>query len=170
MGSLCRRKQWQAPLYWIRKDNEWFYFTLSGLRKVNPDEPVCHISFYEADAFASWYGARLTTEFEWETAAENIPVEGNFLENGFYHPLSHARNDELNQMYGDLWEWTRSSYSPYPGYKPLPGVLGEYNGKFMSNQYVLRGGSCVTPKTHMRKDIQKFLSTFGTLAVYWGLD
>lgn len=153
---ILQRELWEAPLYWLKKENEWYSFTLHGLQKVNPDEPVCHISFYEANAFASWYGARLATEFEWELAAGDISPVGNFLENGFYHPLSHSGGDGLYQLYGDVWEWTRSSYSPYPGYKPLPGALGEYNGKFMSGQYVLKGGSCVTPKSHIRKTYRNF--------------
>ena len=141
------------------KDVEWWNFTLSGFRKVNPDEPVCHISFYEADAFAHWAGARLPTEAEWETASSDIKIEGNFVENKNFHPAAIINSNgekSLRQMFGDVWEWTRSSYSPYPGYKTLPGALGEYNGKFMSSQIVLRGGSCATSETHIRKTYRNF--------------
>ena len=148
---------WQAPLYWEKVDNEWWNFTLSGYRKVNPAEPVCHVSFYEAEAFARWAGARLATEAEWELAAGDLKYEGNFVENENYHPvpLSNKKNG-LNQMYGDVWEWTRSDYSPYPGYIIPPGAIGEYNGKFMSGQIVLRGGSCATPVSHIRNTYRNF--------------
>ena len=148
---------WEAPLYWKKIDGEWWNFKLTGFKKVNPDEPVCHISFYEADAFARWTGARLPTEAEWEVAALNLNIKGNFVENRNFHPVPvEKENNELKQMYGDVWEWTRSSYSPYPGYKTLPGALGEYNGKFMSGQMVLRGGSCATSQTHIRRSYRNF--------------
>jgi len=144
-------------LYWEKKDGEWWNFTLNGIRKVNPAEPVTHISYYEADAFASWRNLRLPTEAEWEVASGNLPYKGNFVETYNFHPVPLENSDNnLNQMYGDVWEWTRSSYSPYPGYKTLPGALGEYNGKFMSNQMVLRGGSCATSQTHIRKTYRNF--------------
>ena len=148
---------WKAPLYWVQKEGEWYNFTLSGLRKVDPNEPVTHVSYYEADAFARWAGARLATEGEWETAAGEKPYNGNFVEQGNFHPRPLQEEGEgIKQLYGDVWEWTKSSYDAYPGYKPLPGALGEYNGKFMSSQYVLRGGSCATSQTHIRKTYRNF--------------
>jgi ergothioneine biosynthesis protein EgtB len=126
---------------------------------VEPNTPACHLSFYEADAYARWAGARLPTEAEWEIAAEFSPPEGNFLESGALHPLA-LREDpppgSLAQAFGDVWEWTRSDYSPYPGFRPAPGAVGEYNGKFMCNQYVLRGGSCATPASHIRPTYRNF--------------
>lgn len=151
--------KWKAPLYWEKRDGCWWYFTLSGMRELDLDEPVCHISHYEADAYARWAGARLPTESEWEVAASNLSAEGNFVENGNYHPVALSkenRNGELMQMFGDVWEWTGSPYTPYPGFKTLPGALGEYNGKFMANQMVLRGGSCATSKSHIRKTYRNF--------------
>jgi ergothioneine biosynthesis protein EgtB len=148
---------WRAPLYWEIKDGKWWNFTLNGFRQVNPDEPVCHICQYEADAFAQWRGCRLPSEAEWEVAARNLPYTGNLVENENHHTIPVERNvDGLRQMYGDVWEWTQSAYLPYPGYKPLPGALGEYNGKFMSNQIVLRGGSCATSQTHIRNTYRNF--------------
>lgn len=157
--AAVNKKEWNSPLYWVRKDNEWHNYTLGGLRKVNPHEPVTHVSYYEADAFARWAGARLPGEDEWEVAAGSRPIDGNFVEKKEYHPrpLQKDRNGlKLKQMYGDVWEWTKSAYEPYPGYKPLPGALGEYNGKFMVNQYVLRGGSCATSESHIRKTYRNF--------------
>ena len=157
-GWTCvRSEEWKAPLYWFVRDGEWWNYTLSGARKVNLHEPVTHVSYFEADAFARWKGVRLPTEQEWEHASKDLPVEGNFVEKQSFHtsPLKEGTSG-LKQMYGDVWEWTSSSYAPYPGYKPLPGALGEYNGKFMSNQYVLRGGSCATSQTHIRNTYRNF--------------
>jgi ergothioneine biosynthesis protein EgtB len=166
-----QQEDWEAPLYWEKHAGRWFYMTLSGFREVDMTEPVCHVSYYEADAFARWAGARLPTEAEWELAAKDLPIDGNFVEDGFYHPLPLNIRAEsvqgagsaqgtiptvLNQMYGDAWEWTQSPYSPYPGYKPAPGAIGEYNGKFMCNQFVLRGGSCATSQTHIRATYRNF--------------
>ena len=152
--------KWKAPLYWEEQDGQWHSFTLSGLKPIVPSEPVCHISYFEAEAFARWAGARLPTEAEWEVASATVPVTGNFVETGHFHPQPHdARPGQaLGQMFGDAWEWTRSAYSPYPGYNPPPGAIGEYNGKFMCNQYVLRGGSCVTAQTHIRRSYRNFFS------------
>jgi ergothioneine biosynthesis protein EgtB len=198
-------QRWPAPLYWMKRDGEWWNYTLSGFRPVDPNEPVTHVSYFEADAFANWSGARLPTEFEWERAVANIDIDGNFVETEAFHPLpslprsaraslpageSGGRRADvamqpsptgrgghrprvtwesgreavgeapgqgnLQQMFGDVWEWTRSSYSPYPGYRAAPGALGEYNGKFMCNQYVLRGGSCATSRTHIRRTYRNF--------------
>jgi ergothioneine biosynthesis protein EgtB len=156
--SYSERENWQAPMYWEKVDDEWWNFKLTGFHKVDLNEPVCHISFYEADAYARWAGYRLPTEAEWEVEAGNLPVEGNFVENANFHPVAVPENYNVPffQMYGDVWEWTMSPYTPYPGYKTLPGALGEYNGKFMSNQMVLRGGSCATPVSHIRKTYRNF--------------
>ena len=152
-------QRWQAPLYWVERDGVWWNFTLSGFRLVDENEPVTHVSYFEADAFANWRGARLPTEFEWERAALDCPIEGNFVENERFHPQPSAalkQDRPLHQMFGDVWEWTRSAYSPYPGYRAAPGALGEYNGKFMCNQYVLRGGSCATSHSHIRRTYRNF--------------
>lgn len=155
--AKINQKGWDAPLYWFRKGDVWYYYTMGGVQKVNPAEPVTHVSYYEADAYARWADARLPTEQEWEVAAEGLSYEGNFVEQGNYHSQPMAEDgDGLKQMFGDVWEWTMSSYEPYPGYEPLPGALGEYNGKFMCSQYVLRGGSCATSQTHIRKTYRNF--------------
>ena len=150
---------WQAPGYWERRDGGWHTFTLHGMVPVERNTPVCHVSFYEAEAFARWAGARLPTEAEWEHAAAALEVEGNFLESGALHPLATRatpRATPLSQMFGDVWEWTRSDYAPYPGFRAAAGAVGEYNGKFMCNQYVLRGGSCATPASHVRASYRNF--------------
>jgi len=151
--DAVRSNGWRAPLYWVERDGDWHQFTLSGLRPVRSDEPVCHVSYFEADAFARWSGARLPTEQEWEVAAADEPIEGNFVESGALHPIPAG---SATQRYGDVWEWTQSQYSPYPGYRAAGGALGEYNGKFMCNQFVLRGGACATPKSHMRLTYRNF--------------
>jgi len=158
--ALARREGWQRPLYWSRSLEE--EFSLTGMRELDPQAPLCHVSYYEADAFARWAGARLPTEFEWELAAGTEPVTGNFVEGRAWHPqaapavASSAAPDTLLQMFGDVWQWTQSAYAPYPGYSPAPGALGEYNGKFMINQLVLRGGSCATPREHIRASYRNF--------------
>jgi len=166
--ATAEENEWREPFYWELRDGRWWMYTLAGMREVVPHEPVCHLSYFEADAFARWSDARLPTEQEWEIAARTQPIQGEFAESGRFHPLS-ARIDrertsegEVQQMYGDVWEWTRSQYSPYPGYKPLPGALGEYNGKFMCNQFVLRGGSCATSGTHIRPTYRNFFPPAAT--------
>lgn len=152
------REGWSAPLYWEQRDGGWEYYTLAGMRPVEEAEPVCHASYFEADAYARWAGARLPSEQELEVATNAAPVQGNFVERGHYHPLPGAPSTDggPTQLYGDVWEWTRSAYSPYPGYRPAAGAVGEYNGKFMCNQFVLRGGSCATPQSHMRPTYRNF--------------
>ncbi|MCF8240079.1 MAG: ergothioneine biosynthesis protein EgtB [Melioribacteraceae bacterium] len=155
--AAVESENWKAPLYWEKVEGEWFNFTLNGFRKVNPAEPVVHVSFYEAEAFAHWSVARLATEFEWERASQNLENVGNFVEQNNFHPVPlHETNGKLSQMFGDVWEWTRSDYAPYPGYKVPEGAIGEYNGKFMSGQTVLRGGSCATSESHIRNTYRNF--------------
>jgi ergothioneine biosynthesis protein EgtB len=153
-----QERQWRAPLYWERRDGEWWTQTLAGLRRLDPHAPVAHVSYYEADAYARWRGARLPTEQEWEHAVASVPVEGNLQESGILHPvpLGPDAPGELAQVFGDVWEWTRSPYAPYPGYRAAEGAVGEYNGKFMVNQMVLRGGSCATPRSHLRASYRNF--------------
>ena len=147
---------WEGPLYWSRgHDGERLIFTLAGLKALDPAEPVCHLSYYEADAFARWSNARLPTEAEWETAAQGLPLQGNFADRGLHHPAP-ASGTGLSQMIGDLWEWTMSPYVAYPRFRPAEGAVGEYNGKFMSGQMVLRGGAAVTPAGHVRTTYRNF--------------
>jgi len=155
--ATVQAEQWQAPLYWLESRGEWYSHTLSGLRPVLDDEPVCHVSLFEAEAFARWAGVRLPTESEWEIAAESVDImEGAFVESRNFHPGIAEETPGLRQMFGEVWQWTSSAYSPYPRYNPAKGALGEYNGKFMCNQYVLRGGSVATPRTHIRKTYRNF--------------
>ena len=155
-----RSGQRSAPLYWRHVDGVWLNHALQGQVEIVPRTPVCHLSDFEAEAFARWAAARQPTEVEWELAARSLraPQHPNFANRGAYHPLpaDDASNDEPLQMFGDVWEWAQSSYSPYPGYRALPGAVGEYNGKFMCNQYVLRGGSCATPAGHVRASYRNF--------------
>jgi ergothioneine biosynthesis protein EgtB len=154
-----REESIRGPLYWqpeeTTHEGSRAVFTLAGLMPLDPNEPVCHVSYYEADAFARWAGARLPTEAEWESAARLYAPVGNLLESGRLQPRSSNAGER--QFFGDTWEWTQSAYSPYPGYTPLAGALGEYNGKFMCNQQVLRGGSCVTPVEHIRATYRNYL-------------
>jgi ergothioneine biosynthesis protein EgtB len=150
--TTVQSEGWAAPLYWLDEER---CFTLGGLKPLDMNAPVTHISFYEADAYARWASARLPTEAEWETAARGLAVEGNFLESGALQPRGQD-GDGLRQMYGDVWEWTASAYAPYPGFRPLAGSLGEYNGKFMSSQRVLRGGSCASSRDHVRATYRNF--------------
>ncbi|MCB2097906.1 MAG: ergothioneine biosynthesis protein EgtB [Parvularculaceae bacterium] len=157
--QAINQNAWRAPLYWKRCEAGWRCFTLHGDAPLDPHAPVCHLSFYEADAYARWAGARLPTEAEWEIASLSARRSGNFLESGVYHPTApklRSEPQELVQMFGDVWEWTRSDYAPYPGFQPAAGAVGEYNGKFMSGQYVLRGGSCATPADHIRPTYRNF--------------
>ena len=150
---------WRAPLYWERRDDGWWTYTLRGMAPIDAGAPVTHVSLFEADAYARWAGARLPTEFEWEALAASEPIEGNFVESGALHPLAlraPTPPGRLAQLFGDVWEWTQSSYAPYPGFRTAPGALGEYNGKFMCNQYELRGGSCATPRSHVRATYRNF--------------
>jgi len=148
--STINERGWSRPLYWSKDLAS--EFTLGGLRDIDPHAPVCHVSYYEADAFARWAGARLPTEFEWELAAATEEIAGNFVESGFWQPGA----SEKKQFFGDVWEWTSSAYLPYPGFTPLEGSLGEYNGKFMSGQMTVRGGSCATARDHIRASYRSF--------------
>jgi len=148
--ATARAAGWEAPLYWFQRDGEWWSYTLAGVQPIRWDEPVCHVSYYEAEAFATWVGARLPTEAEWEVGSVFEPSGGNFLETGRLHPGS------ASAYFGDVWEWTASPYVAYPRYRKPTGALGEYNGKFMADQWVLRGGSCATPRSHIRPTYRNF--------------
>ncbi|KIQ96194.1 hypothetical protein TI01_2276 [Lysobacter sp. A03] len=158
--ALVNQDSWQRPLYWDEMlESE---FTLAGMRPIDPNAPVSHLSYYEADAFARWAGARLPTEVEWENTAAAVAVAGNFVDQGYLHPVAAQRDaDSVNasgprQMFGDVWEWTSSAYAAYPGFREMPGSLGEYNGKFMSGQQILRGGSCASSRDHLRASYRNF--------------
>jgi len=150
--ATAQAEGWESPHYWSRVVDDWWVFTLGGPQLVDPAEPVCHVSYYEADAFARWAGGRLPTEAEWETVADAGEPGGNFLDLSVLHP----RPADGPTSFGDVWQWTSSAYGPYPGFRPAAGAVGEYNGKFMVNQYVLRGGSCVTPADHFRSTYRNF--------------
>jgi ergothioneine biosynthesis protein EgtB len=152
--AKIRELGWNRPLCW--SEDLTREFTLGGWRDIDPHAPVCHVSYYEADAFARWAGARLPSEAEWELAAADTPVAGNLLDAGYLQPVSAPAQSPIGQLWGDVWEWCSSSYGPYPGFKPLAGSLGEYNGKFMCNQVVVRGGSCATWAEHMRPTYRSF--------------
>ena len=167
--DIVQQCGWEAPLYWQPQADDagsrsgtggpWRAFTLQGVADMSTEAPAVHLSHYEADAIARWLGARLPTEFEWEHVARQVAVEGNLLESTLYHPteaLAAPRPGEPSQMFGDVWEWTQSAYLPYPGYRAAAGAIGEYNGKFMSQQMVLRGGSCATPRSHLRATYRNF--------------
>lgn len=154
--SSVQSNNWKAPLYWIQRDNKWFEFTLHGLQPLDNQRPVVHISAYEADAFARWYGARLPTEFEMEQALNLSTIKGEFNESREFHPLACEEEGELKQLHGYAWQWTSSAYNPYPGFQAPKGAIGEYNGKFMCNQLVLRGSSCATSKHHARATYRNF--------------
>jgi ergothioneine biosynthesis protein EgtB len=153
--TQVQQQRWRAPLYWRLTEQGWQCFGLSGLQPLELAAPVCHVSYYEADAYARWAGARLPTEAEWEVAAQDEPLRGNFLEDGYLQPCAQPGRG-LRQLFGDVWEWTSSAYLAYPGFAPLEGSLGEYNGKFMAGQMVLRGGSCATPEEHIRASYRNF--------------
>ena len=157
--DTVQAQRWTAPMYWERQDGQWTTFTLHGRAEIDAAAPMAHVSYFEADAYARWAGARLPTEFEWEAVAAGRAIDGNFQDSGALHPLA-PRTDppagEPAQLFGDVWEWTRSAYAPYPGFVPASGAVGEYNGKFMCNQYVLRGGSCATPRSHVRATYRNF--------------
>jgi len=152
--AICSQG-WHSPLYWEDDDGRWFEFTLAGMEELDPNGPICHVSYYEADAYARWSGARLPREDEWEVAAAQNPSTGTLLESGRLHPAP-AHGIGLQQVFGDVWEWTSSAYEAYPGFEPAAGLIGEYNGKFMCNQFVLRGGSCATPSSHIRATYRNF--------------
>jgi ergothioneine biosynthesis protein EgtB len=166
--ATVQAENWSAPFYWEQRDGEWWHFTLAGIRRVDPNEPVTHLSYFEADAFARWAGHLLPTEFEWEAAARaaaDPASTGAFVEDRRLHPSpapailggdGAPADVALRQLFGDAWEWTRSAYAAYPGYKPEPGALGEYNGKWMCGQFVLRGGSCATSRSHFRPSYRNF--------------
>jgi len=154
--NMVKSEGWSAPGYFEEADGGYMQMSLLGFRPLDPAAPVVHVSYYEADAFARWAGYRLPSEFEWEVASASVPLEGHTLGAGHLRPMPAAAGRGLKQMFGDVWEWTGSAYLPYPGFKAAPGAVGEYNGKFMCNQFVLRGGSCATPDGHLRRTYRNF--------------
>ncbi len=164
--AVVQKENWTQPLYWEHRDGEWHEFTLYGWKKIDHQAPVCHVSYFEANAFASYSGARLPSEFEWEYVASNCLDEisqGHFMNNQYYHPVANALSAEAKEpscFFGNTWEWTNSSYLPYPHFQTPPGALAEYNGKFMNSQRVLRGGSCVTPRDHIRLTYRNFFEPY----------
>ena len=154
--ATARERHWEAPLYWERTDDGWTEFTLHGTQPVRDDEPVCHVSYFEADAFARWAGARLPTEPEWEIAARAVGAEPRFADGRVHPDPAPSGREPLSQLFGDVWQWTQSPYVAYPGYVPAAGAIGEYNGKWMCDQWVLRGASCATPPTHARLTYRNF--------------
>jgi ergothioneine biosynthesis protein EgtB len=154
--DAVQTQRWQAPHYWLDRDGAGLEYTLHGLQPRLDANPVCHISGYEADAYARWANARLPTEHEWELAAADTAPPEDGVDNGHYHPRPARETGKLQQLYGDCWQWTQSAYGPYPGYRASPGAIGEYNGKFMSSQWVLRGGSCVSKAEHLRPSYRNF--------------
>lgn len=154
--ATVQAEGWQAPLYWEAHEHGWSEFTLGGELPLMPAAPVCHLSYYEADAYARWAGKSLPTEAEWEVAAVDAPIEGSFVESGRGHPAPATGGHLIEQLFGEVWQWTASAYLGYPGYRPAGGAIGEYNGKWMADQWVLRGASVATPVSHARHTYRNF--------------